>query len=293
MKVSVGIPVYDGKLPLHLVHCLLTETHLAAVTGDLLSVRFLQSCSNLAMGRNQLVKEFLASDEDRLVFVDADVTFKPGSVLKIAHSPLDFVGGAYRLKQEIEDYPVGYLGDEGVIKNGILEVASIPTGFLSLSRKVFETFKAKYPGRDYKIHGHPGYAYFQIPFKDGCLYTEDAFFCREWQECGGKIHLDTDLELTHWDFNRPYPGHFGNWLKNGAGIFNVNERKESHGKETPRAQGARDLGAPGRSAAKRAGSGGSKGSRKDVRPLAAPSVSPDALPGRKSRPKRRAERVAR
>lgn len=196
------------------VAALVTEASIASMMGDNLSLRFLPSCSNLALGRNQLVKEFLASDADRLVFLDADVTFEPGSLMKIAHHPVDFVGGAYRLKQNEEKYPVGWIpGDLWSDKNGLIPVAMIPTGFLSLSRNVFKVFEEKYPNRTYKIGDDKTYCYFQIPFSGGHLFTEDAYFCREWTAIGGQIHLDHDLELTHWDHNIPYKGHIGRWLK--------------------------------------------------------------------------------
>ena len=229
MKISVGIPVYDGKLPFQSVLCLLTETSIAQALGHCLVVRLLPSCSNLAMGRNQIVKEFLASDEDRLVFLDADVTFEPGSLVKLAHYPVDFVGGAYRLKLDEEKYPMGWLPGSELWsdKNGLIEVAMIPSGFLSLSREVFKTFKEKYPGREYSIAGHKNDCYFQIPYRDGALYTEDAYFCREWREAGGKIYLDPDLTLTHWDFNRPYMGNIGNWLKKRAEIAPIAQKEAS------------------------------------------------------------------
>lgn len=214
MKISVAIPVYDGKLQMQSVAALVTESFVAAKMGDHLSVRFLPSCTNLAIGRNQLVKEFLASDSDRLVFLDADVTFEPGDIVKIAHSPVDFVGGAYPLKQEQEQYPVSFL--KPVIEQnyfGLIEVGMVPTGFLSLSRNVFSKFREFYPDREYKIQGVETYCYFQIPYKDGSLYTEDAYFCKEWRDVGGKIYLDSEIRLTHWDFNRPYVGHIGRWLK--------------------------------------------------------------------------------
>lgn len=216
MIISVGIPVYDGKLPLQLVLCLLAETSVAQAMGDQLNFTFLPSCSNLAMGRNQLVKQFLESDADRLVFIDADVTFEMGSIIKLAHAKCDFVGGAYRLKQANENYPIGWLKDPELKQNaeGFVEVAIVPTGFLSLSRNVFKTFRENYPDREYQIGGVKNYCYFQIPYFDGALYTEDAFFCREWKEIGGKIFLDPNLTLTHWDGNIPYKGNIGQWLNN-------------------------------------------------------------------------------
>lgn len=219
MKISVGIPVYDGKVTMQLAHCLLTETSLAAAIGDSLTFRFLPSCTNLALGRNQLVKEFLASNDEKLVFVDADVTFEAGALLKLAHYPVDFVGGVYRLKTNEERYPVKLLNEpreSGPL--GLVEVAMVPTGFLSLSRNVLSKFRERYPDREYAIDGQKAYCYFQIPYKDGALYTEDAYFCREWREIGGQIYLDPEISLTHWNGNIPYPGHIGNWFRRRASM---------------------------------------------------------------------------
>lgn len=173
------------------------------------------------MGRNQLVKEFMASGDDRLVFVDADVTFEPGAIVRLAHYPVDFVGGAYPLKQKHEDYPVAFHEDVAELwanEFGLLAVKMVPTGFLSLSRNVFERFKSAHPGREYDSRGENTFCFFQIPYSDGALYTEDAYFCREWREMNGEIFLDPEIELTHWDGNIPHKGHIGKWLKSRAGL---------------------------------------------------------------------------
>jgi hypothetical protein len=223
MKILVAIPVYDGKLPVETVRCLHNEQTAALLGGDHLQITFLPACSHPAMGRNQLAQEFMDSDCDRLVFLDSDVTFEPGLLLKIAHSPVDFVGGAYRYKMEFENYPIGWLDKPELRANehGLLEVASLPGGFLSLSRRVFETLKAAHPDRGYEHFGKRAHCYFQMKFQDGLLYGEDSGFCKEWRDMGGEVFLDPELALTHWDFNRPYPGHIGNWLKRRAGIQTV------------------------------------------------------------------------
>lgn len=214
LKVSVGIPVYDGKIPYQLASCLLIETALAGGAGVRLNVRFLPSCTNLALGRNQIVKEFLASDDEKLIFLDADVTFSPGDLINLAKHPVDFVGGAYRIKQDEVRYPIAFLEEPKALgPNGLGQVAMVPTGFLALTRKVFEDFEAYYPDRNYQIDGHKNYCYFQIPYRDGALYTEDSYFCREWREMGGKIYLDPYANLTHWQFNTPYRGNVGEWIK--------------------------------------------------------------------------------
>lgn len=219
MKIFVGIPIYDSKVPMQLVDNLLAENTLAHITGHRLVVRFLPSCCNLAKGRNQLVKDFLNSDCDRLVFVDADITFEPGSLIRLAETDSEFVAGAYRFKRDLEDYPIGWIqGDLQADERGLLGVAMVPTGFLALSRSVFEKFQEAHPGREYTIEGSTSYCFFQIPYADGSLYTEDAYFCREWRELGGKIYLDPEITLTHWDHNKPYKGNIGQWLRRLNGI---------------------------------------------------------------------------
>jgi hypothetical protein len=214
MKISVGLPVYDRKVDMHQVACLLAETSLANLSGDVLNVRFLASCTNLAFGRNHIVREFLESDDDRLVFLDGDVTFEQGDLLKLAHQPVDIVGGAYRLKQDEERYPVNLLQEARPLgPNGLIEVGMMPTGFLAFSRGVFEKFRDHYPGREYNAHGKVTYAYFQIPFCNGSLFTEDSYFCKEWIDKGEKIYLDPELKLTHWQGNIPYTGNIGEYYR--------------------------------------------------------------------------------
>lgn len=220
MKILVAIPVYDGKLPVESVRCLMEEQALALAAGDDFQVRFLPSCSHAAMGRNQLAQDFMDSDAERLVFLDADVTFEPGAIVRIAHHKADFVGGAYRFKLEDESYPVGWFEDDlWSNEQGLIEVASLPGGFLSLSRTVFDRLKSAHPMREYEHFGKRAHCYFQMLFQDGHLCGEDSFFCKEWREIGGQVLLDPSIALTHWDFNRPYPGNIGKWLKRRAGLL--------------------------------------------------------------------------
>lgn len=218
MKVVVAIPVYDGKLPAETVRCLLNEQALAIGNGDEMQFRFLPSCSHPAMGRNQLAQYFMESDAEKLFFLDADVTFEPGDLIKLAYKPVDFAGGAYRYKFEKENYPVGWLTPCNAWdpKLGLIEVKSLPGGFLSLSRNVFLSIRAAHPEREYEHFGNKAFCYFQMPFHEGFLYGEDSFFCKEWRDTGGKIYLDPEIVLTHWDYNKPYKGHVGKWLLGSA-----------------------------------------------------------------------------
>lgn len=231
MKIFVAIPGYDRKLDYEIVRCLIDEKALAIGNGDDITFAYLSGDAGIAGARNQLVQNFLDSDFDKLFFLDNDVSFELGAILKLAHMPVDFCGGAYRHKIEEESYPIEFLADpnkEGIslLRCGLIEVAKIPTGFMCLSRKVFEVLKKAHPDRSYSHHGIPSYCYFQIKFQDGSFYGEDFLFCKEWQDTGGKIYLDPELKLTHWALRAmPYEGHIGNWIKNRPQDLVVEEIK--------------------------------------------------------------------
>lgn len=167
------------------------------------------------MGRNQFATDFLNSDADKLFFLDSDVTFEYGDILKVCHTSKDVVGGAYRFKFDQENYPVGFKPNCELWSDaeGTIEVDSLPGGFLAISRGALETFKAFYKDREYEHFGNKAFAFFQMPFMNGYLTGEDSCFCMEYRDAGGKVYLYPELELTHWDFNKPFKGHIGNWLK--------------------------------------------------------------------------------
>lgn len=217
MKIFVATPTYDGKLPIQVVHSLLTEKAVAIGCGDELKVGFLAGCSHAAQGRNQLADDFMNSDCERLVFLDSDVTWRPGDIVKIAHYPVDFVGGSYRHKNANETYPVHFDQTKKELwanEHGLLEVAAVPGGFMSLSKNVFEKIKEANPEKKFEFWGREMFCYFEMLFKDGILGGEDFLFCQSWRDLGGKVYLDPEIALTHWDQKMtPYEGHIGNWLK--------------------------------------------------------------------------------
>lgn len=221
MRIFVAVPVYDARLPIQVVQRLLTEQLFAVVRGDEIAFNFLSGNAGITQGRNQLATEFLDSGFDRLVFLDADITWEPGALVELAHKPADLVGGCYRFKTEHEQYPMRFLpGERWTNRDGLIEVEMLPTGFLAISRAVFETMLERLPGiRNSMQSGVKAHCFFQMPYVDGHLFGEDFYFCRTWRELGGKVWLDPEIELTHWGFApTPFKGHVGNWLRNRENI---------------------------------------------------------------------------
>lgn len=213
MKVFVAVPAYDGKIGCDTVRALLNEQALAGSLGCEMAISFLPGGSLITHARNHCASDFLASDADRMFFLDADVSFEPGSLIKTALRPQDFVGGCYRYKDPNEGYPVGWLQDRAELQadlaTGLLEVEALPGGFLSLSRDVFQRLREAYPGRSYGFFGHEFWAYFHAP--PGC--GEDGTFSAEWRGAGGQVWLDPELTLTHHGGFPSFTGNIGEWLR--------------------------------------------------------------------------------
>jgi hypothetical protein len=218
MKIFVAVPLYDGKLDYRLVNCLLAESIFAERCGDELRVNYIGGSAGIAHARNQLVTMFLESDCDRMVFLDSDITFKIGSLVKIAKQKEEIVVGAYRIKDSFETYPIEWLINKELWanENGLLEIDRGPTGFMSIKRCVFDKILEAKPDRKTEVYkGKYNYFFFQMPIENGVLVGEDFYFCREVRDLGMKIYLDPELELTHYGHKpTPFIGHIGKWLKN-------------------------------------------------------------------------------
>lgn len=214
-NVMIATPAYDGKLPIPFVISLLNEQQIFQDFNQQVQLISMPSCSVPAHGRNALCKWFLGSGFDQLIFVDADVTWELGNLFRLSMYPEDIVAGAYRFKREQEFYPVEWLDHEFTRnEHKLIEVAWAPTGFMKIRRQALLTFMEKHPDRYYIDHGEAGFfCFFQMVFKDGEMHSDDVYFCKEWRQAGGKIHLCPDLTLTHWDFNTPYPGNIAKWIE--------------------------------------------------------------------------------
>lgn len=213
MKLFVAIPAYDRKICGETVRALLNEQGVAAALGVEMTTGFVLGSPYVHVARDQCAQDFLSTDCDRIVFVDADVAWEPGALLQIAMSPHEFVGGCYRFKRPEEGYPVEWIAErEDLLSHPVtqcIEVSALPGGFLSLSRSVFEKLQTAYPNRAYAHEGHARHAFWHCPPGAG----EDGTFCAEWRAIGGQVWLEPTLRLTHVDGGRAYTGCIGDWLR--------------------------------------------------------------------------------
>lgn len=162
--------------------------------------------------RNSIVRAFMESKADDLVFIDEDVGFGAEDLARLILHKRDVVGGVYPKKQEDECYPVIPIpGDIWSDAEGLVEVEGLPTGFLKLSRKaVTQLWDNAKPFR-----GNDGRDYREVFYREiyeGSKWSHDYTLCRNWRRMGGRIYIDPLMHFTHTG-KRVWEGRVGDYWR--------------------------------------------------------------------------------
>lgn len=217
--IFIGIPAHDHKVSIPTLNSLVAGVYELAQAGMTMSLFCWSGDSLICHARNVILAKFLESDSSDLVFVDHDIAWEPGTLLRMVQHKADFVSGVYRKKVDEEGYPVNFLNKPELWadpETGLLEVADIATGFTRLSRAAvqFITDASKeFPFSHPNAPNVQCYRVFDQEYENGMYYGEDYVFCRKWRALGGRVWVDPDLKLTHCGA-KDYVGSFGEWLKN-------------------------------------------------------------------------------
>lgn len=209
--IYVAVPVYDGKPYAAMVDSLLAEQLFCQQHNAALYVDWLPGCSLIGAGRNLLSSRFLLMKQAReMVFVDADISWPPGSIWRLVASRHDVIGGTYRAKSPETHYhvmgPVRRLGRN-------YEVAGLPGGFIKITRRALDRIAEKTGQRFYGTSEGYMRDFFPMGWHRGRYYGEDYGFCRLWRQAGGKVILNADLALRHHDGGTVYTGDLRAWMK--------------------------------------------------------------------------------
>jgi len=219
MKVMVAIPAYTGTIHLGTMRSLMTDLLALQARGDEWTVH--DECGNalIADARALIVAQFLASECDQLIFIDHDVAWEAGALLKLVDAPVDMVAGIYPQRRDPINYCVKWLDKYELWANpetGLLEVAGVPAGFMRLSRTQLESMVEQYPDTEFYVETAPNEKAWAL-FADYRIgkhkMGEDYAFCRRWTDMGGKVWIDPEIKMGHIG-NKTFQGHLGNWLRN-------------------------------------------------------------------------------
>jgi hypothetical protein len=181
--------------------------------------------SNLAQARNELAALFLTSCYTDCLLVDDDMNWVTNDVLRLLASDKPLIGAVGSRKVMLADtdpdkWCVRTLGrDVHQDGMGAIEIEAIGTGFLKISREVFENLAIAHP--EWKRKGPSGisdaarknyYRFFRFDdFGDGEI-SEDFRFCLDWRAIGGEVWCDPAIQVGHVG-EYEFKGHFGALLE--------------------------------------------------------------------------------
>ena len=229
-KVYIATPCYDM---MRIETCVSLLDTFSTLGGSGVECKFKSVKSSLVThGRNLLTAGFLNSGFDYMLFVDADVEFKPEAVMRMLVPKKDIVITPYRVKEDGMKYAVKF-NDSNDIRIEPFDIAEIeegPAGLILIQRKVFELLINKHPElkinfdkpTQEKMNKEIGaddassqymYNFWDTTFslKTGEWKGEDLAFCSLAREAGIKIYANLDSWTTHhgsWGWK----GRFGDFI---------------------------------------------------------------------------------
>jgi hypothetical protein len=224
-KIFIATPMYGGQCTGAYVQSLLGLVNLFSTMGHQVACAFMFNESLITRARNNMAHQFLQTDNDYLLWIDADIRFRAEDALRMLQADKDIIGGIYPKKEinwdmvrkaavegkaNLQNYTGSFVVNTVNFENNITvplnepcEVFAIGTGFMLIKREVFEKMKEWTPQYRNDMNAYkPGekiYAFFMDPIcpDTGRFLSEDYFFCNEWRRHGGKIYAAPWCQLGH------------------------------------------------------------------------------------------------
>jgi hypothetical protein len=226
MKLFVATPAYGGQVNVHYTTSLLALQQFLYDKGIHMRYFTIGFDSLVPRARNVCAMEFLKSDCTHMIFIDADIVFKPMYVYDMMMSDTDLLCGIYAKKaldfdaiqkhsgtslnmkgltEKCARYNVNLMKN-GMMNNpkpGIIEVMYAPTGFMLINKIALQSFVTDHKELEYKndIRGYgfgdSCYDIFKCGVLNGRYMSEDYYFCHIWKESGRKVFVDLRPNLAH------------------------------------------------------------------------------------------------
>lgn len=230
IRLLAAIPTYSGSIDSVTVETIVQLQRELLERGGAMQLRF-HSGSVISTLRNLMVADFLASDADVLLMLDADQGITGAALMRMLDFGQPLVGCIYPKRvfdwtlvdpaQSAEDMPrilyqasqyVGRLdtgpGGEIEVRDGFAPAIHVGTGILLIRREVIETLARRYPElkeRGFHQADFPGPRFAQnwgffnplTAEDEGGALSEDFSFCHRWRAAGGQIWADIISHSAH------------------------------------------------------------------------------------------------
>lgn len=229
--VVISTPMFGGMCTGHYTQSLLMTGATFTQSGIQMSAMMMFNESLIQRARNGLVKNFLKTDGDYLMFIDADIGWNPHDILPMIEADKDIICGIYPKKEinwhgvkaaveagvpveQLKHHSgalvvnlVDYSGTVTVPRKDPLEIWNGGTGFMLIKRSVFEGLKDKVAAYtndvvDLNNSVNPGdqiHEFFAVSIEEGTnrLLSEDYHFCMLARKHGYKVWAAPWVSLGH------------------------------------------------------------------------------------------------
>lgn len=194
MKAFIATPLIDGRADREFINGLLASQGLyhawACVEGQ----------SHICVARDTLAGQFMATDCDRLIFIDGDIGFSRDDLARLLRADRSLVSGLYPAKAPGMAWTFrtdSTAPATPVTPSGLTPVRYAPCGFLSIERRVFDDLLAGGSCPGYGLHGQKLHHFFQSGVVDGVFLSEDYYFCELARRAGHPPFIDPAIRLRH------------------------------------------------------------------------------------------------
>lgn len=176
-RTFIATPAYRGEVVMQYAHCLVRDSIACLAAGHFINPPYSINDTVIHEARNHALRAFLDTDHDWLVFIDADMGWEPGALLRLIETPGDIVCGIYGTKEPVQRFPFCTL--PAGLNSAVGRIKAGPTGFMKISRECAEAMVSRYPR--------------PFEFEDG--KGEDITFCERASDF--EIIGITDIEFEH------------------------------------------------------------------------------------------------
>lgn len=223
-KIFIAIPSQADAVKINTMLCVLDGMCDALIKGWAFEVHGYAGINPISNCRNYAFAQFLASDCDDLVFIDDDLAWERGALVRLLEHPVDFVLGAYPYRADPLGFPVRWCERPELWADpntGLLEIEGAGFGFARITRSCAEQMVKAYAALAYMERGAPddtAWMLFQLNVQaNGIYYSEDMIFAKRWRDIGGQVWCDPEISFMHIG-NKGFVGRLGDWLRDQNGI---------------------------------------------------------------------------
>ena len=202
MIIYLGIPMYGGAHGIT-VSCLLASQKHLVERGDDVITDIVAGGSILPKVRNGIVKRFIDSGADVLVFVDSDMAWDVATLAKLVDAPFDVSVANYRKRNSEVTWLAEPVREDGQVVGSTvggdvwLQTRRAGTGLMVIRRRTIMEMVSRYPELTYTENGEQIPCLFDFGLRNGQYHGEDYTFCQRLEAIGGQIFMLADAYVGH------------------------------------------------------------------------------------------------